>query len=58
MDRMNGLAKRIMIAIVGAGMGGLVGLLIGFLGLGNTGLFVGAIIGAIVPLVFLGQPGH
>jgi len=53
------MAKRVMVAVVGAGIGGLAGLLISFLGSGwNAALWICAVIGAIVPLIFLGQPGH
>jgi hypothetical protein len=49
--------KRVFIAVVGAGMGSLVGLLVSFLGVGNIALIAGAVIGAAVPLIFLGSPG-
>jgi hypothetical protein len=52
------MGKRIMLAVVGAGIGSLAGLLISFLGAGNTALIAGAIIGAVIPLVFLGRPGR
>jgi hypothetical protein len=52
------MAKRIMIAVVGAGMGSLVGLLAAYLGAGNFALVGCAILGAVIPFVFLGQPGH
>jgi hypothetical protein len=52
------MGKRIMLAVVGAGIGSLAGLLISFLGAGNTALIAGAIIGAVIPLVFLGSPGR
>jgi hypothetical protein len=51
------MAKRIMIAVVGAGIGSLAGLLVSFLGAGNIALVAGAAIGAIVPLAVLGKPG-
>ena len=51
------MAKRIMIAVVGAGIGSLAGLLVSFLGAGNVALVAGAVIGAIVPLAVLGKPG-
>ena len=47
-----------MLAIVGAGIGSLIGLLVSFLGVGNPALIVGGIIGAVVPLVALGPPGR
>jgi len=50
------MAKRIMIAVVGAGIGSLAGLLVSFLGAGNAALIGGAVVGAIVPLVTLGPP--
>jgi len=52
------MAKRIMAVVIGAGMGGLGGLLLSFAGLGNRGLFLGAGLGAILPLVVLGRPGR
>lgn len=51
------MAKRIMIAVVGAGIGSLAGLLVDFLGAGNLALIGGAVIGAAVPLLTLGAPG-
>jgi hypothetical protein len=47
-----------MIAVVGAGIGSLAGLLISFLGAGNWALIAGAVVGAIVPLAVLGPPGR
>ena len=52
------VSKRLMIAVVGAGIGSLAGLLISFLGAGNSALIIGAVVGAIVPLVVLGPPGR
>lgn len=52
------MSKRLMIAVVGAGIGSLAGLLISFLGAGNSALIVGAVLGAVVPLVVLGPPGR
>ena len=52
------MAKRIMVVVIGAGMGSLVGVLVSFLGLGAAPLFVGAIAGAVIPLLVLGSPGH
>ena len=46
------MAKRLMFAVVGAGMGALAGLFIDFLGAGTPALFVGAAAGAFGP----GQP--
>lgn len=51
------MGKRVMLAIVGAGIGSLAGLLVSFLGVGNAALVAGAVIGAIVPLLVLGKPG-
>jgi hypothetical protein len=52
------MAKRIMIAVVGAGIGSLAGLLAAFLGAGNFALVAGAVVGAAVPLIWLGSPGR
>lgn len=51
------MGKRIMVVVVGAGIGSLVGLLAAFLGAGNRALICGAVAGAIVPPLFLGRPG-
>lgn len=51
------MGKRIMIAVVGAGIGSLAGLLFSFLGAGNAALIAGAVAGAVIPLVVLGRPG-
>lgn len=51
------MGKRIMIAVVGAGIGSLAGLLFSFLGAGNPALIVGAVAGAVIPLLVLGRPG-
>jgi len=50
------MAKKIMVAVVGAGMGSMLGLLVSYLGVGNLALVVGAVAGAILPLVVLGRP--
>ena len=50
------MAKKIMVAVVGAGMGSMLGLLVSYLGGGNLALVVGAVAGAILPLVVLGRP--
>lgn len=55
---MESMAKRIMVAVIGAGMGSLIGLLIGFVGGGNIALIACGIAGALIPLAVLGQPGH
>lgn len=47
-----------MVAVVGAGMGALIGLPIDFLGAGDIALILGAVAGAAIPLVILGQPGR
>lgn len=52
------MAKRIMVSVIGAGMGSLVGLLVSFMGAGNPALIIGAAIGAVLPLLVLGSPGH
>jgi hypothetical protein len=52
------MAKRVMVAVVGAGIGSLVGLFVSFLGVGNPALILGAIAGALIPLLVLGKPGH
>ena len=50
------VGKRIMVSVVGAGIGSLAGLFISFLGAGNAALIAGAAVGAVVPLVVLGKP--
>jgi len=52
------MGKRVMLAIVGAGIGSLAGLLVSFLGAGNPALIAGAVIGAVIPLIWLGTPGR
>jgi len=52
------MGKRVMLAIIGAGIGSLAGLLVSFLGAGNPALIAGAVIGALIPLIWLGPPGH
>jgi hypothetical protein len=47
-----------MLAIIGAGIGSLAGLLVSFLGAGNPALIAGAVIGAVIPLIWLGPPGR
>jgi uncharacterized membrane protein YeaQ/YmgE (transglycosylase-associated protein family) len=51
------MAKRIMISLVGAGIGSLAGLLVSFLGGGNLALVLGAVVGAVIPLAVMGPPG-
>jgi len=51
------IGKRIMVAVIGAGSGSLVGLLVSFLAHDNRiPLIVGAAIGAVLPLIVLGKP--
>ena len=50
------VGKRIMVSVVGAGIGSLAGLLVSFLGAGNAALVVCAAVGAVLPLVVLGKP--
>jgi hypothetical protein len=52
------MLKRLMIAIVGAGIGALAGLLADFLGGGTAALWICAAAGAVVPQFFLGPPGR
>lgn len=52
------MGKRIMVIVVGAGIGSLTGLLVSFLGVGNWALIAGAAIGAVVPLLVLGPPSQ
>ena len=52
------MGKRIMVVVVGAGIGSLAGLLVSFLGAGNGALIGGAVIGGILPLLVLGKPGR
>ncbi len=52
------MAKRLMVAVVGAGIGSLAGLLVSFLGAGNSALIIGAAVGAVLPLLVLGRPGR
>ena len=51
------MAKRIMLAVVGAGIGAFVGLLADLMGAGSMALVAGGAIGAIVPQLVLGSPG-
>jgi hypothetical protein len=51
------MLKRIMVAIIGAGIGSLVGLPIAYLGVGSAALIAGGALGAIVPQFVLGAPG-
>ena len=51
------MAKRLLVMVVGAGMGSLAGLLLSAMGAGNAGLIGGAEVGALLPLLELGRPG-
>jgi len=51
------MGKRIMLSVVGAGIGAFAGLLAAFLGAGGAALIAGGAIGAIVPQFVLGAPG-
>jgi hypothetical protein len=51
------MGKRIMLGVVGAGIGAFAGLVAAFLGAGNAALIGGAAAGAIVPQFLLGSPG-
>ena len=52
------MGKRIMLSVVGAGIGSLAGLLVAFLGAGSGALIAGGAIGAILPQFVLGAPGE
>ena len=53
------MGKRIMVAVVGAGIGAFAGLIVSWWGVhATTALFGGAAIGAVVPLLVLGKPGE
>jgi hypothetical protein len=52
------VAKRILLAVVGAGIGSLAGLFVAFLGAGNLAILLGAVAGAIFPFLILGSPGR
>ena len=47
-----------MIAVVGAGIGALAGLLIDYLGGGTPAVFLSAAAGAVIPQFVLGTPGR
>lgn len=51
------MGKRIMLAVVGAGLGSLLGLLIDFLGAGDPAVIAGAVLGAVLTPLVLGRPG-
>jgi hypothetical protein len=50
------MGKRIMLAVVGAGIGSLVGLVVAVLGAGNSALILGGLAGSIFPLAVLRSP--
>ena len=50
------MGKRIMLIVVGAGIGSLAGLLVSFLGAGNWALIGGAVLGGVIPPLVLGPP--
>ena len=50
--------KKVMVAVVGAGIGSLAGLLVSFLFHDSrVPLIIGALAGAVIPLMLLGPPG-
>ena len=51
------MGKRIMLTVVGAGLGAIFGVLASSFGAGTAALYIGAALGAVIPLVWLGQPG-
>jgi hypothetical protein len=51
------MGKRVLLMVVGAGMGSLVGLLATLMGAGSAGVIAGAAIGAVMPILVLGSPG-
>jgi hypothetical protein len=51
------MAKRIMLVVIGAGIGSFAGLLVSVFGGGNLALIAGGLLGAVIPLVVLGSPG-
>ena len=52
------MGKRIMLVVVGAGVGSLAGLLVDFMGAGNWALIGGAVAGGVIPLLVLGPPSQ
>ncbi len=51
------MGKRIMLALVGAGLGSGAGLLVSYLAGGyNPALIAGAVLGAVIPLAVMGPP--
>jgi len=51
------MAKRMMLAVVGAGIGALCGLIVDYFGAGTPALWAGAAAGAVIPQFVLGPPG-
>lgn len=51
------MAKRLMFAVVGAGIGALCGLIVDYFGAGTPALWAGAAAGALIPQFVLGPPG-
>lgn len=52
------MGKRIMLAVVGAAIGSLAGLVVSQFGPGRVAVIIGALFGATVPLIALGRPGR
>jgi hypothetical protein len=52
------MLKRLMVVVVGAALGSLVGVVARFLGAGDAAVFGGAAVGAVLPLAVLGRPGR
>jgi len=52
------MIKRVMLAVVGAGIGTLAGLWADSMGAGIAALWIGAALGALVPQFVLGPPGR
>jgi F0F1-type ATP synthase membrane subunit c/vacuolar-type H+-ATPase subunit K len=52
------MGKRIMLMVVGAGLGVGLGVIASSLGTGNIALVIGGVLGAVIPLVWLGEPGR
>ena len=51
------MGKRVMLAVVGAGIGALCGLIVDYFGAGTPALWAGAAAGAVIPQFVLGPPG-
>ena len=52
------MLKRLMLGVVGAGIGALAGVWVDSMGGGTAALWICAAIGAIVPQFVLGSPGR